>query len=68
MNSKIKVKITEYLRQNPRIELAYLYGSSLSRRDFEDIDLAVRLKGKKRRIKDRDRLPGKLPITDLDPP
>ena len=35
------IRIAKALSQFEEIEAAYLFGSSLSRKDFEDIDLAI---------------------------
>lgn len=41
MKNKIAEKITQSLSEKPGIRFAYLFGSFLSRDDFEDIDVGI---------------------------
>lgn len=48
-NKPLLQKVRAILKHFPQIEAAYVYGSALKRKDFEDIDIALLLSEKSRR-------------------
>lgn len=49
MNQRDTASIRNILARDGRVSLAYLYGSSLGRRDFRDVDVALALTSSPRR-------------------